>query len=352
MTPDLHLLMPIYNARGTLSEVLGSLRAQTLDSWRCLLIDDGSTDGSVAIAREAARRDRRFEVVERPHAGIVAALNAGLQAVGLPPSAFERGSDTPALIARIDADDPALPTRLAAQVAHMRAHPDIDLVACQCSVFKSDGDEVGAGMLRYMGWANGVLSPEAHRLGRFIESPIAHSSVTARPWIFAAGYRPDLPWAEDYDLWLTRLAQGARFSKLPEVLMRIRDDPDRTSRHDPRCTQQAFLACKLHHLRQSRLRGVREVILWGAGRVGKRWLRALPEAGVAVPAVVDLHPRKIGKVIHGARVIAPEDLPAALSKLSDPCFLVAVGAEGAREDIRARTSALGLCEEKDYLFVA
>ena len=92
--------------------------------------------------------------------------------------------------------------------------------------------------------------------------------------------------------------------------------------------------------------------MWGAGRAGKLWLRALGEAGMKVPVVVDLHPRKIGKVIHGARVVEPRDLPRALSKMEDPFFLVAVGTDGARPEIRRRAGELGLFEERDYLFVA
>jgi threonine dehydrogenase-like Zn-dependent dehydrogenase len=161
-----------------------------------------------------------------------------------------------------------------------------------------------------------------------------------------------MPWLEDYDLWLTALNAGANFAKLPERLVRVRDAHDRTSRTDPRCTLAALMACKIHHLTRDVLADRKEVLVWGAGRVGKRWLRALPAAGIRVCAAVELHPRRLGKRIHGALIIPPEDLPGTMSDMEDPFILVAVGAPGVRDDIRDRAGALGLSEGTHYLFVA
>ncbi len=163
---------------------------------------------------------------------------------------------------------------------------------------------------------------------------------------------PADPRFQDYDLWLTALNAGARFAKLPEQLVRVRDAHDRTSRTDPRCTLDALMACKIHHLTRDVLADRKEVLVWGAGRVGKRWLRALPAAGIRVCAAVELHPRRLGKRIHGALIIPPEDLPGTMSDMEDPFILVAVGAPGVRDDIRDRAGALGLSEGTHYLFVA
>ncbi len=86
--------------------------------------------------------------------------------------------------------------------------------------------------------------------------------------------------------------------------------------------------------------------------MGKRWLRDLPDLGVTVDAVVDLHPRKLGLRIHGALVIPPEALAQHWARLSSPFLLVAVGARGARGEIRSHLEEQGLRELDDFLFVA
>ncbi|GHF59136.1 glycosyltransferase family 2 protein [Seohaeicola zhoushanensis] len=95
------IIVPCYNAEATLGETLDSLRAQTLPDWDCLLVDDGSTDSTRAIAEAAARRDNRFRVVANPGKGPSSARNLALSE--------GRGTD----IAFCDADDLWLPAKLA-----------------------------------------------------------------------------------------------------------------------------------------------------------------------------------------------------------------------------------------------
>jgi glycosyltransferase involved in cell wall biosynthesis len=101
--PRVTILLPVWNARATLPRAVASLRAQTLADWGLLAVDDGSTDGGGGwLERAAAADEPRLRVLRRPHAGLVAALNAGLAAA--------RGE----LVARMDADDECHPERLAA----------------------------------------------------------------------------------------------------------------------------------------------------------------------------------------------------------------------------------------------
>ncbi|MFH2009605.1 MAG: glycosyltransferase family 2 protein [bacterium] len=342
--PRVGILLPVYRVERELAEALESLLAQTFTDWETWLLDDGSDDDTACVAQTFAERDARFHYISLPHRGIPATLNAGLRLCHTP------------LIGRMDGDDVCAPTRLEAQLRLLDEQPDVGVAACQIRSFRSDGSPPGSGMQRYVRWVNRVLTPDEHFRERYVESAVAHSSILApRDVLLSAydGYRePD--WCEDYDLWLALLQRGVRFAKVPEVLLSVRDDAGRISRNDDHYSQDALRRCKLDHLleRNGPLAGRSRILFWGAGRVGKRWLRELPAFGVDVDAAVDLDPRKLGKRIHHAPVIAPEELRGRWGKLTDPFLLVGVGARGARAEIRGFLDAHGFTELDDYLVVA
>lgn len=72
------VIVPVYNVRDYLSSCVASVRAQTFSDFECILVDDGSTDGSGALCDELAAEDARFRVVHKPNGGLSDARNAGL----------------------------------------------------------------------------------------------------------------------------------------------------------------------------------------------------------------------------------------------------------------------------------
>jgi glycosyltransferase involved in cell wall biosynthesis len=111
--PAISVLMPVYNTERYVAEAVESILAQTFRNFEFLIIDDGSTDRSLSILKRYAERDPRIYLVSRPNTGYVIALNEML--------AMARGE----FIARIDADDIALPERFEVQVAYLREHPEV-----------------------------------------------------------------------------------------------------------------------------------------------------------------------------------------------------------------------------------
>src|SRR4051794_8320805 len=103
------VIMPVRNAERYLAEALESILSQTFPAFALLLTDDGSTDGSPEIIRRYARRDGRIRLIPRVGVGYLVALNEMLVRA--------RGE----FVARMDADDVAMPDRLERQVAHLRA---------------------------------------------------------------------------------------------------------------------------------------------------------------------------------------------------------------------------------------
>lgn len=332
--PRVTVLMPVFDADATLDDAIESVRAQTLPAWELVAVDDGSTDGSLERLRDHAARDGRVRVVAAGRRGIVGALNAGLDAARAP------------WVARMDADDEMLPDRLAAQLALAEARPELGVVGCRVRAFP-DGS-VTDGMRHYLAWMDGVIEPADFVREMWVESPLAHPSVTFRRDVVraAGGYR-DGPFPEDYDLWLRLHGAGVAMAKVPRVLLRWREGPGRLSRRDPRYSQDAFRALKAAHLAR-RLGDRREVRIWGAGPDGRRWRRALAAEGVRVACFYDIDPRKIGRVL-GDGVPVLDARGAAEAR--DPLLLCAVGVKGARALIRAALDGAGMREGTDYLCV-
>lgn len=326
--------MPVRNEASFLPQALRSLAAQQFTDWELVAVDDGSTDDTPLLLSQAAAQDPRIRVLQNEGQGLVAALNCGLASCRAP------------LVARMDADDVAHPERLAEQVRFLAAHPEVGLVATSFRHFPRQ--HVGMGMAGYEQWQNQLLSHESIIADLFVESPFVHpSTMIRRDLLERVGRYRDMGWAEDYDLWLRLAAAGTRFARLPRLLFFWRERPERATRTNPAYTPDAFRRCKLHHLQQGFLKGEREVILAGAGLEGRAWYRLLREVGVRVTLWVDIDPRKIGRELHGAPVIAAGELKCGGSKL-----LMTVGARGARSVVRKSVAEAGFREGANAICVA
>ena len=211
------------------------------------------------------------------------------------------------------------------------------------------GTRIGSGRKRYETWLNALCSHDAIVRELFVECPIAHPAFMIKRSAFdlAGGYQ-DRGWAEDYDLVMRLWLAGVRFTNVDSVLLEWKEQPGRLSMRDARYSPEQFRALKRHYLARSYLQEPtsRTFFQWGAGEVGKLWLREWSTPAPA--AVVDINPRKIGRTIHGVPVIAPGELPPPGRSFT----AIAVGAPGARDEIREWMAPRGYVELEDYLFIA
>ena len=328
------VLIPVRGAEATLAGCLRSVSRQRLADFECVVVDDGSRDASLALARDHARRDPRFRVVATPARGLVPALQSGLEACRAP------------LVARHDADDWMHRDRLALQVEALEREPGWAGVGCRVRMFPRDG--LGPGMRAYEGWLNQIATPSQLRREAFVECPLAHPTWLLRRATLDAHPYCDAGWPEDYDLLLRALGAGLDFGVVPQRLLGWRHGPGRLSQRSGVYADERFTACKAHHLRRGFLAHHPRYLLWGYGGTGRALARALRACDRRPEAIVELHPGRLGQTIQGAPVIPPE----RLGPPSGTALLVSVAGAAARSLIRERLARAGWREGLHYLCTA
>lgn len=329
--PRLSVVIPAYNAEPTVVRAVRSALDSTFRDLECVVVDDGSTDGTLAALRTID--DPRLRLISAEHRGVAHAANQAASESLAP------------LIARMDADDFCHPARFEKQIELLESR-GLDGVGGRVRIVDANGAPVET-MRRYELWVNDNLDNESIRAFRFVESPLVNPTVTARREVFELGHREG-PFPEDYDLWLRAMQAGFAFAKLPEVVLDWTDGPGRLTRSHASYSDEAFDRCRREHLLNGPLREVKTVNAWGAGQTGKPWLRWLREQSIDIGCVVEVAQKKIGECIHGAPVVSSDDLPAP----DGTPLLIAVGAPGARVLILEELRAKGFQPGVDAWFVA
>lgn len=240
--PLVSVTMPVYNAAETVEEAIGSLLRQTYSDLEILVVDDGSTDESMAMIE--AFHDPRVRIIRLAHGGIVQARNTGC--------AQARGE----YIAVMDSDDVADERRIAAQVEYLERHPDVGLLGTHARFIRDDGRE----------WL--FRPPDDDRaLRRYLlwDNPFVHSSVMLRRRALedAGGYTRGVVANEDYRLWI-QTARTWRLGMVPEVLVtyRVRSTSASRATSRPIALRARFAA------------------QWDAARMLGPWHLAIPALGV------------------------------------------------------------------------
>jgi glycosyltransferase involved in cell wall biosynthesis len=335
--PVVSVILPVRNARRWLAQAVRSILAQSIEDLELIVVDDHSEDGGI---ERLPRDDPRLRLLRSPGRGVSDAFNHGFS--------LARGR----FIARMDADDIALPRRLETQLRYLSDHPEVDICGACVEIFL-DGQDCGGrpagGNRRYEAWLNACRTPDAIRRELFIESPIPNpTAVFRRGALRRLGGYTDPAWPEDYDLFLRADRRGMRMGKPSGVLLRWRDHQDRLTRSDPRYARDLFQAAKAHHLARGRLRALDSVVIWGAGPGGRLMHDLLRAEGVAVSGFLDVHPRRIGGEKRGLPVWPIDHVVG----VGDRFVLVAVGSAGARPRIKRFLEQRGREEGRDFLLVA
>ena len=199
VTPLVSVIMPVYNGEQYLAEAIDSILAQTWKNIELWICDDCSTDTTPGILEQYARIDSRVRTIRNcENRGIAETLNVLLDKTS---SEF---------IARMDADDVALPTRIKQQYDYMQQH---GLDVCGSWTQNKNG---------YLAKVKYPASNKAIRLYLMFRPAFAHPAVMFRKSALEGqSYRQNGLVPEDYDLW-TRLPVSLKFGNVPETLLLYR----------------------------------------------------------------------------------------------------------------------------------
>ncbi len=198
------VLMPVFNGARYLASAIESILGQSFDDFEFLIVDDASTDESRALIRGYS--DSRVRLVENSiNIGQTNSLNRGL---GLARGLY---------VARLDADDIALPQRLGRQVDYLARHPETALLASASCYIDADGRV----------WRQNPAIATLHNAIAWqliFNNCLPHSSIMMRRQavVSSGGYNMDFKWAQDYELYSHWIRSGERLACLPEPLVQIR----------------------------------------------------------------------------------------------------------------------------------
>lgn len=288
--PFISILLPVKNASPFLKACLDSILKQSTKDWELLAVDDHSADESLAILNTYAVNDSRIKVYKNKAQGIIPALRLAY--------ANAQGQ----LITRMDADDLMIPNKLALLKQQLLEKGKGYIATGLVAYFSSE--ELGDGYLKYQNWLNELSIREKNFTDIYkecvIPSPcwMLYKSDLDACGAFAADRYP-----EDYDLCFRFYKHNLKVTTVPQVLHQWRDHQNRTSRNDPKYANIHFFDLKVDYFLQVDYLASKSLLLWGAGKKGKKLAKLFLEHQITFRWITD-NEKKIGKHIYDVKIEA------------------------------------------------
>lgn len=223
-SPLVSVLMPVYNAEPFLEDAIQSILNQSFNDFEFIIVDDGSSDGSLSILQEFSQKDTRIRLISRENKGISCSRN---QLVELAKGKY---------LAWMDSDDISLPNRLELMASWLAANPCYIALGCKTILIDSEGcdiciwnapmDHNGIDRLHISGTGGAIVFPSAMILRDAVVS--------------VNGFDENLTGAEDLDLFL-KLAEIGKTANTDIVLYKYRQHINSISHtHDQKIKQDNF----------------------------------------------------------------------------------------------------------------
>lgn len=286
--PTISILLPTRNTAVFLKKCLNSIIGQTFQSWELLAVNDHSTDESPEILEAYAAKDNRIKVFHATEKGIINGLRL----------AYENSSGS--YITRMDSDDIMPKDKLASMLQLLEVNGPGHLATGMVEYFSDEF--LADGYLKYAEWLNQLMASDNPY------SEIYKECVIPSPcWMLhrddferCEALRPNR-YPEDYDLCFRFYKHKIKALPVKQILHYWRDSSGRTSRHDENYADNRFLQLKVDYFVELDYASEQTLVVWGAGKKGKKIALQLKEMSVAFVWVCN-NPKKIGKDIYGVKL--------------------------------------------------
>ncbi|MDR2204719.1 MAG: glycosyltransferase [Flavobacteriaceae bacterium] len=223
ISPDISVVMSVFNAEKYLAKAVNSILNQTFTNFEFIIVEDCSTDGSLKILEDFAQKDSRIKIIRKDKnkgtKGFIENLNRGLEEA--------KGK----YIARMDADDISELERFEKQFDFLEKHPDIFIVGAQLDLMDETEKIIGEKI--------------AETSNRLIYKKMIKNIQLFHPLIMFRNlnvhYREKMWYCEDYDLYLRIMTENLKMANLPDKLLKYRVLKSSISRKDHKLTAKLFL---------------------------------------------------------------------------------------------------------------
>ncbi len=324
--------MPVFNAGQFLSSCLDSILRQSDGNWELIAVDDYSTDMSLSTLRSYASRDHRIQVLQNTNKGIVPALRKAFT--------NSRGG----LVTRMDADDMMAPEKLAVLRKILSRFGQGHVATGLVKYFSEEG--LGDGYKRYESWLNKLSSREENYLDIYRECVIPSPNwMVFRDDLRRIGGFDAEVYPEDYDLCFRFYKEGLRVKSSLKTLHYWRDHHGRTSRNDVKYSNQSYFDLKVPYFLELELNPLQNLVLWGAGRKGKRIAELLVGNGQQFKWICN-NPRKVDQIISGTRL----EHVSVLDKVEKNQVIIAVSNPTEQKKIESYCAGRGWVKGSHYFF--
>lgn len=222
----LHLvsvIIPCYNQAQYLPDAVASIQVQTYVNWECIIVNDGSTDNTAAIAEKLAQTDTRIQVIHQTNKGLSGARNTGLSvAMG-------------EMVQFLDADDMLEQDKLRTHVEFLHSTPDMGIVFGDARYFTTENPELREyGVNINKSWIPEVWQARGHLIEKFLKGNLfpVNCPLVRRSVFNAVGqWNVDLEAHEDWEFWLRCAIANIKiaFYNCPDSLALIRMHPESMS---------------------------------------------------------------------------------------------------------------------------
>ncbi|NBV56718.1 MAG: glycosyltransferase family 2 protein [Bacteroidetes bacterium] len=323
------IIMPFKNPGNYFIPCVESILNQSYKNWELIAVNDHSDDGSFQLAQSCANKHTKITVIDSKGDGIIQALRCGYE--------YSKGD----YIHRMDSDD-IMPRQKLEKM--MEAISPNSLVTGLVDYFSDDFD-LGDGYKKYTTWINQSMKSGDLWKDIYKECPVPSSAwLLHRDDFESVGAFNSSLIPEDYEFSFRLYQSGIKIKIVPEVIHRWRDSTNRTSRMESQYFPENYVDLKVGYFLKIDRNKTIPLVLWGAGKKGKKIARVLLELGVKFTWVTD-NPLKFGVNIYN-QIVRPRNK----INLKNYQQIIAISSPSEQIEVQSILDSLELKNRKNYFW--